>query len=107
MPCSIAGAASAAGRYQHRYLVALAKTTAPATVLFFKGALCNCWFAWQSGWRCALKGRRNYCYLVVSAAFIASGYEHSIANMTLFALSSSATTAKPTRWRVLVITCCG
>ncbi|STM17940.1 nitrite transporter [Escherichia coli] len=39
------------------------------------------------GWRCALKGRRIYRYLVVSAAFIASGYEHSIANMTLFALS--------------------
>lgn len=88
--------------------VALAKTTAPAMVLFFKGALCNWLVCWQSGWRCALEGAAKFiaiwwCLL----AFIASGYEHSIANMTLFALSGSATTAKPTRWRVLVITCCG
>lgn len=39
--------------------VALAKTTAPAMVLFFKVHCVTGWFVWQSGWRCALKGRRN------------------------------------------------
>lgn len=39
--------------------VALAKTTAPAMVLFFKVHCVTGWFAWLSGWRCALKGRRN------------------------------------------------
>lgn len=40
--------------------VALAKTTAPATVLFFKGALVTGWFVWQSGWRFAPKARQNF-----------------------------------------------
>lgn len=38
--------------------VALAKTTAPA----YCSSKVHCvtgWFVWQSGWRCALKGRRN------------------------------------------------
>lgn len=89
--------------------VALAKTTAPAMVLFFKGALCN-WLVCLAIWM-ALRTEGAAKFIAIwwcLLAFIASGYEHSIANMTLFALSSvPATTAKPTRWRALVITCCG
>ena len=68
--------------------VALAKTTAPALVLFAKGILCN-WLVCLAIWMCQrVDGAANFiaiwwCLL----AFIASGYEHSIANMTLFALS--------------------
>ena len=68
--------------------VALAKTTAPAAVLFFKGILCN-WLVCLAIWMCQrVEGSAKFiaiwwCLL----AFIASGYEHSIANMTIFALS--------------------
>ena len=68
--------------------VALAKTTAPALVLFAKGILCN-WLVCLAIWMCQrVDGAGRFiaiwwCLL----AFIASGYEHSIANMTLFALS--------------------
>lgn len=68
--------------------VALAKTTVPALVLFAKGMLCN-WLVCLAIWMCQrVEGSAKFiaiwwCLL----AFIASGYEHSIANMTLFALS--------------------
>ncbi|MDD2341896.1 MAG: nitrite transporter NirC [Tolumonas sp.] len=68
--------------------VALAKTTAPALALFAKGMLCN-WLVCLAIWMCQrVEGAAKFiaiwwCLL----AFIASGYEHSIANMTLFALS--------------------
>lgn len=68
--------------------VALAKTTSPALVLFAKGILCN-WLVCLAIWMCQrVDGAAKFiaiwwCLL----AFIASGYEHSIANMTLFALS--------------------
>ncbi|PWI32507.1 nitrite transporter NirC [Vibrio albus] len=68
--------------------VALAKSTAPATVLFFKGILCN-WLVCLAIWMCQrTEGSARFiaiwwCLL----AFIGSGYEHSIANMTIFALS--------------------
>ncbi|MDW6004164.1 nitrite transporter NirC [Vibrio mangrovi] len=68
--------------------VALAKTMAPASVLFFKGVLCN-WLVCLAIWMCQREtGTARFiaiwwCLL----AFIASGYEHSIANMTIFALS--------------------
>ena len=67
---------------------ALAKTTAPALELFAKGMLCN-WLVCLAIWMCQrVDGAAKFiaiwwCLL----AFIASGYEHSIANMTLFALS--------------------
>ncbi|MBH2844866.1 nitrite transporter NirC [Serratia marcescens] len=67
---------------------ALAKTTAPAEVLFFKGVLCN-WLVCLAIWMTIrVEGAAKFiaiwwCLL----AFIASGYEHSVANMTLFALS--------------------
>ncbi|KXO10133.1 Nitrite transporter NirC [Moritella sp. JT01] len=68
--------------------VALAKTTAPAMVLLFKGILCN-WLVCLAIWMCQrVEGSAKFiaiwwCLL----AFIASGYEHSIANMTIFAMS--------------------
>ncbi|MFT5807205.1 MAG: nitrite transporter NirC [Moritella dasanensis] len=68
--------------------VALAKTTAPAMVLLFKGILCN-WLVCLAIWMCQrVEGTGKFiaiwwCLL----AFIASGYEHSIANMTIFAMS--------------------
>ena len=45
----------AAGRYQRVHSAALAKTTAPAEVLFFKGCCATGWFARRFGWRSALK----------------------------------------------------
>lgn len=68
--------------------VALAKTMAPASILFFKGILCN-WLVCLAIWMCQrVEGSARFiaiwwCLL----AFIGSGYEHSIANMTIFALS--------------------
>ena len=68
--------------------VALAKTTAPALVLLAKGVLCN-YLVCLAIWMCQrVEGAARFiaiwwCLL----AFIASGYEHSIANMTLLALS--------------------
>lgn len=68
--------------------VALAKTTAPAMVLLFKGILCN-WLVCLAIWMCQrVEGSSKFiaiwwCLL----AFIGSGYEHSIANMTIFAMS--------------------
>ncbi len=76
-------------------------------VLFFKVHCVTGWFAWQSGWRCALKGGEIYRYLVVFAGIYRVRLQHSIANMTLFALSWFGNHSEPTRWRVLVITCCG
>lgn len=70
------------------HTVALAKTTAPASVLFFKGALCN-WLVCLAIWM-ALRVEGSAKFIAIwwcLLAFIASGYEHSIANMTLFALS--------------------
>lgn len=69
--------------------VALAKTTAPAMVLFFKGALCN-WLVCTAIWM-ALRTEGAAKFIAIwwcLLAFIASGYEHSIANMTPAALSS-------------------
>lgn len=68
--------------------VAFAKTSASAEVLFFKGVLCN-WLVCLAIWMCQrVDGSSKFiaiwwCLL----AFIGSGYEHSIANMTIFAMS--------------------
>ena len=67
---------------------ALAKTQLPVVALLAKGMLCN-WLVCLAIWMCQrVEGSAKFiaiwwCLL----AFIASGYEHSIANMTLFALS--------------------
>ncbi len=70
------------------HTVALAKTSAPASVLFFKGVLCN-WLVCLAIWM-AIRTEGAAKFLAIwwcLLAFIASGYEHSVANMTLFALS--------------------
>ncbi|MGL5284868.1 MAG: nitrite transporter NirC [Aeromonas sp.] len=75
-----------AGSLVHK--VALAKTQAPALVLFMKGVLCN-WLVCLAIWM-ALRTEGAARFIAIwwcLLAFIASGYEHSIANMTLFALS--------------------
>ncbi len=70
------------------HLTALAKSTTSAGALFVKGMLCN-WLVCLAIWMCQREtgvGRFIaiwWCLL----AFIASGYEHSVANMTIFALS--------------------
>lgn len=67
---------------------ALAKTTAPALALFARGVLCN-WLVCLAIWM-SLRSEGSGRFIAIwwcLLAFIASGYEHSIANMTLFALS--------------------
>jgi len=68
--------------------VALAKTQAPAMVLFAKGILCN-WLVCLAIWMCVrIEGTGRFIAIWwCLAAFIACGYEHSIANMTIFAVS--------------------
>jgi nitrite transporter NirC len=75
-----------AGSLAHK--VALAKTQAPALTLFMKGVLCN-WLVCLAIWM-ALRTEGAAKFIAIwwcLLAFIASGYEHSVANMTLFALS--------------------
>lgn len=68
--------------------IALAKATTPAFNLIMKGILCN-WLVCLSIWMAMrVEGTAKFvaiwwCLL----GFIASGYEHSVANMTVFALS--------------------
>ncbi|WP_085247176.1 nitrite transporter NirC [Gilliamella mensalis] len=70
------------------HTAALAKTSATASALFFRGVLCN-WLVCLAIWMAnRVEGSAKFiaiwwCLL----AFIACGYEHSVANMTLFALS--------------------
>ncbi|CAH5720112.1 nitrite transporter NirC [Klebsiella oxytoca] len=70
------------------HTVALAKTSQSAMALFFKGALCN-WLVCLAIWM-AIRTEGTAKFIAIwwcLLAFIASGYEHSVANMTLFALS--------------------
>ena len=69
--------------------VASAKMNAPGIELFARGILCNwlvCLALWMSG---RTKNDAAKCILIFWClfAFIASGYEHSIANMTLFSIA--------------------
>ncbi|OCG20366.1 MULTISPECIES: nitrite transporter NirC [unclassified Gilliamella] len=70
------------------HAAALAKTSATASALFFRGVLCN-WLVCLAIWMAnRVEGSAKFiaiwwCLL----AFIACGYEHSVANMTLFSLS--------------------
>ncbi|WP_042012374.1 nitrite transporter NirC [Aeromonas fluvialis] len=75
-----------AGSLAHK--VALAKTQMPAMTLFMKGILCN-WLVCLAIWM-TLRTEGAARFIAIwwcLLAFIASGYEHSIANMTLFAIS--------------------
>ncbi|QUI99634.1 formate/nitrite transporter family protein [Salmonella enterica subsp. enterica] len=88
-PCFTAGAAAVcAVDTSIVHSVALAKTTAPAKVLFFKGALCN-WHSLSGNLDGdSRKGTAKFCAVWwCLLAFIAHDCEHSVANMTLFALS--------------------
>jgi nitrite transporter NirC len=69
--------------------VASAKMNAPAIELLARGILCNwlvCLALWMSG---RTENDAAKCIIIFWClfAFIASGFEHSIANMTLFAIA--------------------
>lgn len=68
--------------------VALAKTTTSAEALFVRGVFCN-WLVCLAIWMaCRVEGAAKFIAIWWCLfAFIACGYEHCIANMTLFALS--------------------
>jgi formate/nitrite transporter len=69
--------------------IAAAKSTLPLTELFFRGVLCNvlvCMAVWM-----ALAGRsvidKFVAIVLPISAFVAAGFEHSIANMYFFPLA--------------------
>lgn len=69
--------------------IAAAKSTLPISELFFRGVLCNvlvCMAVWM-----VLAGRtvvdRFVAILLPISAFVAAGFEHSIANMYFFPLA--------------------
>lgn len=69
--------------------VASAKMNAPAVELFARAILCN-WLVCLALWMSArTKNDAAKCILIFWClfAFIASGFEHSVANMTLFSIS--------------------
>ncbi len=71
------------------FKVASAKMNAPAVELVMRGILCNwlvclaLWMAARTSSDTAKLGMIFWCLF----AFIASGYEHCIANMTIFAIA--------------------
>lgn len=72
------------------FTAAANKMTAPLTELFFRGILCN-WLVCLAIWM-SFRAKDDISKLVLIwwclFAFIASGYEHSVANMTLLSLAS-------------------
>jgi nitrite transporter NirC len=69
--------------------VATAKMNAPATELFARGILCN-WLVCLAIWTSArMTNDTAKCIAIFWClfAFIAGGFEHSIANMTIFAIA--------------------
>ncbi|MGL5615775.1 MAG: formate/nitrite transporter family protein [Sarcina sp.] len=83
--------ANAATSYVAEYILKSAelKMNTPATDLFFKGILCNilvCLAAWFSY---KLKSESGKLIMIFWClyTFITAGFEHSIANMTLFSMS--------------------
>ncbi len=65
---------------------AIAKATAGPTALLFRGILCNvlvCLAVW-CGFRCKSESGKLIMIFWCLFAFITTGFEHSIANMTLF-----------------------
>lgn len=82
---------NAASSYVNEYILnsAAVKMGTPANELFFKGILCNilvCLAAW-----CTYKLKSESAKLIMIFwclyTFITAGFEHSIANMTLFSMS--------------------
>ena len=86
-----------------------AKTGASAVALFTRGILCNilvCLAVW-----CATKLKSESAKLIMTFwclyAFITSGFEHSIANMTLFSatlMNSSAVSMSACAYNLAVVT---
>jgi formate/nitrite transporter len=78
------------GAIAQSYLkIAIAKSTMPVAELFFRGVLCNvlvCMAVWM-----VLAGRRVvdkfFAIVLPVSAFVAAGFEHSIANMYFFPLA--------------------
>ncbi len=69
--------------------VASAKMNAPGIELFARGILCNwlvCLALWMSG-RTQNDAAKAIVIFWALFAFIASGFEHSVANMTLFSIA--------------------
>lgn len=70
--------------------VAASKTTAPGSELFVRAILCN-WLVVLAVW-CAFKVEDETAKLLMVwwclLAFVGSGYEHSVANMTLLTLAN-------------------
>jgi nitrite transporter NirC len=70
--------------------IAAKKMHAPFDVLFYKGVLCN-WLVVLAVWSCfRLKSEAAKLIMVwwCLLGFIGSGYEHSVANMTLLTLAN-------------------
>ena len=80
--------------------VATAKMTAPALSLFARGILCNwlvCLAIWMSG---RMKSDAAKCIAIFWClfGFIGSGFEHSIANMTLLLVALLAPHPETVSW---------
>ncbi len=78
------------GAVAQSYLkIAIAKSTMPVAELFFRGVLCNvlvCMAVWM-----VLAGRsvtdKFFAIVLPISAFVAAGFEHSVANMYFFPLA--------------------
>jgi nitrite transporter NirC len=80
--------------------VAAAKMNAPALDLFARGILCN-WLVCLAIWTSArMTNDTAKCIAIFWClyAFIASGFEHSIANMTIFAIALFAEHPPTVTW---------
>ena len=80
--------------------VAIAKMTMPALQLFLRGVLCN-WLVCLALWTSSrTKSDTTKCILIFWClfAFIACGYEHSIANMTILSMSLFAPHGAGVSW---------
>ena len=80
--------------------VSAAKMALPAMQLFLRGILCN-WLVCLALWTASrTKSDAAKCILIFWClfAFIACAYEHSIANMTLFAMSLFSPHAAAVSW---------
>jgi len=71
------------------FVTAQKKMTAPVSELFFRGILCNwlvCLAVWMS-MKLKSEGAKMFAIWWCLFAFIASGFEHSVANMTVLSLA--------------------
>ena len=92
------GALSSAAAFIEK--VSVAKMTMPAGQLFLRGILCN-WLVCLALWTSSrTKNDTTKCILIFWClfAFIACGYEHSIANMSLLSMSLFASHGAGVSW---------